>query len=64
MISIEPNITATGRYTIGEAADALGVHRNTLRRYALAGAIKFGIRRTNNRMFFTGAEILRFWKTN
>lgn len=43
--STEPNVSATGRYSIGETCAALGIHRNTLCRYTEQGLIKCGFRR-------------------
>ena len=40
----------------------LGMHRNTLLKYANKGIIKTGIRRSNSRRFYLGREIIRFWK--
>ena len=62
MVSTEPNVSLTGRYTIDETAELLGIHRNTLCRYAKHGKIRFGIRRADSRKFFFGSEILRFWR--
>ena len=57
----EPRVAATDRYTITQAAELLGIHRNTLGRYSMQGLIKCGFRRPTGRKFFTGREILRFW---
>lgn len=59
---IEPQVRQTGRYPAGEAAQLLGIHRNTLKKYTDAGAIKCGFRRESGRKFYAGSEILRFWK--
>lgn len=57
----EPKVAATNRYSIGQAAELLGIHRNTLHKWWEAGMIKCGFRRSSGRKFFTGREILRFW---
>ncbi len=62
MVSIEPSIALTGRYSIEEASKMLGIHRNTLLRYTVQGKIRCGIRRGTSRKFYLGSEILRFWK--
>ena len=41
----EPRVAATGRYNITETCRALGICRNTLRRYTEEGKIKCGFRR-------------------
>lgn len=51
-------------YPVGKACDALGIHRNTLRRYTFSGKIKVVSREDGTgRILYTGAEILRFWKS-
>ena len=54
MIATEPNVAKTGRYSLEETAKLLGVHPNTIIRYAKMG---------NRRKFYTGMEILRFWRS-
>lgn len=58
----EPKVAPTGRYSITDTCKMLGIHRNTLRLYTLAGKIKCGFRRHSGRKFYFGSEILRFWK--
>lgn len=64
MVVDEPKVSPTGRYTIGQAAEILGVHRNTLRRYTNTGptGITCQHRKSNGRKFYTGLEIVRFWR--
>lgn len=62
MTAIEPQVSLTGRYSIGEASAILGINRGTLRRYTDAGYIKCGFRRVSARRFYLGSEILRFWR--
>lgn len=64
MTATEPQVADTGRYSVTEAAKALGVHRTTLFQHTKAGAIKCGIRKSNNRKFYTGADIKRLWKSS
>lgn len=59
---IEPQVASEGRYTVGQTCRALGIHRNTLRRYAKAGLITPGVRRATGRPFYTGADLLRLWR--
>lgn len=61
MVTTRPNISMTGRYSIGEAAELLGIHRNTMRHYAKNGIINFSLRKQPCRKFFKGADLLRFW---
>lgn len=60
--SNEPIVTITGRYTVTQACQILGIHRNTLRDYTEKGLIKCGFRKVGCRKFYEGREIIRFWK--
>ncbi len=45
-----------------ETCKALGIHRNTLRRWVQAGKMKVKFRRIDNRKVIDGAEIKRAWR--
>ena len=45
--SEEPTVSSTGRYTVTQTCEILGIHRNTLREYTSSGRIKCGFRRDN-----------------
>lgn len=63
--SEEPRVSPTGRYTIRQACDILGIgSANTLRRYTMNGMIQCGFRSTNGRRFYTGIEIIKFWNSS
>lgn len=62
MTPIEPQVSMTGRYSVTETCSALGIHRNTLRRYTEAKKIKCGFRRMTERKFYLGSEILKLWR--
>lgn len=63
MISpVEPNVNELGRYSVMETCAALGIHRNSLRKYTEQGLIKCGFRRLSARKFYSGREILKFWR--
>ena len=62
MTNIEPKVADAGRYTMTEACKALGIHRNTLRRWLQAGKMKVKFRRIDNRKVIDGAEIKRAWR--
>ena len=59
---IEPRVNMTGRYSVSEASEVLGIHRNSLRKYTEQGLIKCGFRRATARKFYLGSEILKFWR--
>lgn len=60
----EPKVNESGRYSVKQASEALGIHRNTLRSYTEQGLIKCGFRRASYRKFYEGREIIRFWKAS
>lgn len=61
MIATKPKVETNGRYELQAASNALGVNKTTLLRYTHEGKIKAGIKRSNKRRYWTGAEIIRFW---
>lgn len=64
MVTEEPKILDSGRFSATETAKLLGIHRDTLRKHTESKLIKFGIRRTNGRKFYLGAEIKRYWRSS
>lgn len=60
--SEEPQIPDTGRYSATQVSKILNIHTTTLRKYTEEGLIKCGIRKSNGRKFYTGADIKRFWR--
>ena len=64
MVNEEPKVSPSARYSIEEAAALLGIHRNTLHRHTNTGptGISCSFRKSNGRRFYTGLEILRFWR--
>lgn len=66
MVIDEPKISPTARFSISEAAEILGVHRNTLRRHTNVGptGIKCSHRKSNGRKFYTGLDIIKFWRAS
>lgn len=55
-----PDVKASARYPIGEAAKIIGVSPRHLLRIAMDGLIKFGVNRRNGRKYFLGKELLRY----
>lgn len=62
MTEHEPIVKPNSRYSIEETCRHLGIHRNTLLKYTKLGRIRYGVRTVTLRKFYTGSEILRFWK--
>ena len=63
MVNTTPNVNPDGRYELKAASEALGIDRTTLCRYRRDGLIKATVRRSNKRAIYSGAEIIRFWKS-
>lgn len=63
MTPIEPIVSDAARYSQREAADLLGIHRNTLRRYTEQNLIRVGFRKTNGRPYYTGRAIRQLWRS-
>lgn len=59
----EPKVNETSRYSINETCELLGITRKTLLKYTVYGLIKCGYRKATMRKFYTGLEIMKFWKT-
>ena len=57
MTNVEQKASDAGRYTMTETCKALGIHRNTLRRWLQAGKMKVKFRRIDNRKVIEGSEI-------
>ena len=62
MTETKPNIAPAGRYTIAKTCELLGIDRSTLHRHTKKGNIKVHFRKCNNRPFYTGLDILKFWQ--
>ena len=62
MVTYEPKVNKFDRYSLEQTSKILGVHRNTILRYAKSGKLAFTVRRGTRRKCFTGSEILRFWR--
>ncbi len=58
-----PAVVQNGRYSVTEAAKALGCTRQTINAKVRDGILRCGYRRTNGRKFFLGSEIIRYWKS-
>ena len=62
MTNVELKAADSGRYTMTETCKALGIHRNTLRRWLQAGKMKVKFRRIDNRKVIEGSEIKKAWR--
>lgn len=63
MVTEKPNVKDDALYSQKEAAEALGISRSTIRRYAVSGCIRFKTRKANMRPVVTGAEIIKCWRS-
>lgn len=62
MTATMPTINDTDQLSISQAAQVLGIHRNTLRKHTDEGLIRCGFRRNTGRRYYLGREIKRYWK--
>lgn len=56
-----PKAAPNGRYSIKQAAELLGVHRNTITRYVNIGRLR-SYHRVNGMPFVRGVDIIRLWQ--
>ena len=63
MTNKEPKVDLTGRYELREASAVLEIDKSTLLRWTKLGVVKAGVKRSNGRKFWTGAELVRIWKS-
>lgn len=61
MTAIQPDIAPRGRYGASAAAALLGIHRNTLYKYARAGLISKHEGRYG-RSYYLGADLIKLWR--
>lgn len=61
MVNEIPNIPKKARFSVKETAEILRISKTSLYRYVKDGLIKADVRLCNNRIFFTGGEIIKFW---
>lgn len=61
---MEPQLPPMQRYSLSEACEILGIHRNTLSRKTREGYIRCEYRREGKRMYpiYLGSEIVRYWR--
>lgn len=62
MTTTQPEVSLEGLYSQSQVAKALGVDRHTVKRYELAGQIKFKVRKAGGRPVTTGAQIVKCWR--
>lgn len=61
MIAEKPNIDPNGRYSVYQAAAALGVNPTTVYRYINRGILKPRRHAATGFIRFLGSELLRLW---
>lgn len=55
-----PNVAKTGKYSVQQTAEKLGVSRQTIYEHSEQGLIKYKYRQ-NGRRVYLGSEIIRYW---
>lgn len=61
IVSTRPVVDSDGRYNVTQTCAILGIHRNSLHKYTLAGLISCINNEICARKLYLGSEILRFW---
>lgn len=57
------HIEPCARLELREAASALAVDKSTIQRWTKDGLLRCaGIKKSNNRKYWLGSELIRFWK--
>ncbi len=57
----EITVSRTGLYSIGQTADVLGLHRNTVRKYVQLGLLPKHVRKATGRTVIQGSDIILFF---
>lgn len=60
-MNAEINVSRTGLYEIKQACEALGMHRNTLRKYIANGSIPTHRRKATGRIVIQGSDLILFF---
>lgn len=58
----QPQVAKAGRYPVCEAARRLGCDRRTLHRYAQRLNVVPRLNTINNKLFYTGEQLIRIWR--
>ena len=62
MLNGKISVEKDRRYSVKETCSILGMNSKTLRKYTRAGEIHSAVHAPSGRIFYTGAEIDRFFK--
>ena len=60
--SEEPRVMPNSRYSINQTCAILTITRKTLAKYTKAGLIECGHRPITMQTFYTGRDIMKFWR--
>ena len=63
MIQTEPIVNPNGKYELRHASEVLQVSKSTILRWTSQGLMRCSVRRTNGRKVWTGADIIRAWRS-
>lgn len=64
MTSKKPEIGLDDRLSVAQVANALEVSRAWVYLKIKEGAIKSRVRRSNNKIFIKGSEVIKAWESN
>lgn len=64
MIQVQPQVDPSARLELREVAALFRVSKSSVLRWTSSGLLRCGgLRRSNRRKYWTGAELIRFWKS-
>lgn len=61
IVAERPQTSPTGRYSTSRACMLLGIHRNTLAKYASECGIRIKKSKRKNTIIYTGADLQKIW---
>ena len=62
MVTEIPACSDSAKFNSTQAAQILGIHRNTLRTHTKMGWIRFSLCRRTGRVYYTGRDVKRYWR--
>lgn len=63
MIKTEPDVNPQGKYELRHASQIMKVSKSTILRWTSQGLMRCSVRRANGRKVWSGAELIRAWRT-
>lgn len=61
MITTEPDVKLTDKYSVTQTSKLLDISRQTIYRDMNSGNLKFKLSKSNNRRILSGKDIKKYW---